>query len=325
MHNAGLAATNVRLTYYAITPPGVGDNGTWTPLQTKVVPSVPANGTHDEFVNWVPIVGEHTCLKIVAEPQLGEVSVGNNSAQENVFHFQPAAASVPEPIAMPVAVRNPRDVAVTVQLRVFGVPDGYLAYLPYRWVRLAPLGEARMDLLIVPTADLKELRSIMAQVRKRGEGRVDPAARIRVHGQIERGYAEEVDGTGVPGSWFSPIGGISARVEPKRMADIKLAEDRKSADDSRAIGVRGSVRPGLSGQAMRVDLRGSDRSRGSIIATTGAKGVFEARFVLSKLDRPKVKVRGNKKLPVRYEIQAHIFNASELAPTSSNVVRIERG
>jgi hypothetical protein len=165
----------------------------------------------------------------------------------------------------------------------------------------------------------------MERVRKRGEGRVDPAARIRVHGQIERGYAEEVDGTGVPGAWFSTIGGISARVEPKRMADIKLAEDRKHADDVKAIGVQGSVRPGVAGQALRVDLRGSDGSRASVIAATQARGVFEARFVLSKLERPKPTVRRSKKTPVRYEIQAHIFNASELAPTSSNVVRVQRG
>ena len=38
----------------------------------------------------------------------------------------------------------------------------------------------------------------------------------------------------------------------------------------------------------------------------------------------KLQLSGGKQAPVRYEIQAHILNASELAPTSSNVVRVER-
>jgi hypothetical protein len=180
-----------------------------------------------------------------------------------------------------------------------------------------------MDLLIVPTADLKELRAIMDRIRKRGEGRVDPAARIRVFGQIGRGYTEKVEGTGVPGSWFADIGGIDARVEPKRMADIKLREDRKDGD-AKAIAVKGSVRPRTTGQVLRVDLRGSDGSHASVVAGTGPKGAFAARFPLSKLERPTATRGGGKQAPVRYEIQAHILNASELAPTSSNVVRVER-
>ena len=57
-----------------------------------------------------------------------------------------------------------------------------------------------------------------------------------------------------------------------------------------------------------------------MIVTTGLTGTFDARFVISQLDRPKEKK--DPKESVRYEVQAHIFNASELAPTSSNVLRI---
>ena len=321
VHNSGLAATSVRLTYYSVTPPGVGDNGTWTPLQTKVLPSVPANGSTDEFVNWVPIVGEHTCLKIIAEPQLGEVSVGNNSAQENVFNFQPAAASVPEPIVMPVAVRNPRDTDARVELRVWGVPEGYLVYLPYRWVQLGPRSEQRMDLLIVPTAELKQLRATMERVRKQGEGRVDPAPRIRIRGEIGRGYTDKIDGTDVPGSWFFPIGGIAARVEPKRLADIKLTtKDKGDNKDRKEVTVQGAVSPRTNGQDLRVDLRGSDRSHGSVIVTTGLRGTFDAQFIIDQLERPKDKERSARTGPVRSASTHH--QRLRTSPTSSNVLRI---
>lgn len=329
VRNTGVAASNVRLTYYSVTPPGVGDNGTWTPLQTKVLPSVPANGTAEEFVNWTPIVGEHTCLKVIAEPQLGEVSVGNNSAQENVFHFQPAGASVPEPVRLPIAVRNPRNVDVRAEIRLIGVPDGYLVYLPHRWVRLAPLGEARMDLLIVPTSDLKELRADMDHVRRQWEGRADPAARIRVSGQIEHGYTEKIDGTGVPGSWYSPIGGIAVRVEPKHLADVRIDEDPEHKGDPRVIGIRGVVNPATAGQPVRVDVRGSDGFIGSAVATTGPRGSLHARIELdgradttsARESRPSSDRVGD---AVRYTVHAHIINAPDLAPTSSNTVRITR-
>ena len=117
-----------------------------------MLPSVPANGKTDEFVNWVPFVGEHTCLKIVAEPQLGEVSVGDNPRRRTCStSSRPALGAGARDV--PVAVRNPRDTDARVELRVWGVPDGYLMCLPYRWVQLRTAQRRqRMDLLIVPTA-----------------------------------------------------------------------------------------------------------------------------------------------------------------------------
>jgi hypothetical protein len=64
----------------------------------------------------------------------------------------------------------------------------------------------------------------------------------------------------------------------------------------------------------------SNGTRGTVTVTTGPRGTFEARFVIDELERTK-DMRGTKGR-IRYEVQAHILNASELAPTSSNVVRI---
>ncbi len=353
VNNAGLQATNVRLTFYSVTPPGVGDNGTWTPMQTKVLPTVPANGSAQDFVNWVPTAGEHTCLKVVAEAQLGEQSVGNNMAQENVFDFQPAGTSVPEPIAMPIAVRNPMRTDAVVHLGVTGVPDGYRVYLPHRWVVLSPYGEMRMDLLVVPTRDLERLRDDMVKVRRRSQlPDIDPAPRVCVHGWVERGYLQAVGAGEVPGSWYASIGGLSARVEPKRLADVKLEEDRE-ADES-AIAVRGFISPAVTDQVLRVDLEGSDRTYGVVEAVTDRDGGFAASFQVRRLrddvdpSEREVALSGRlgldpnahrghrdvdrlgrfrdalRRRSVTYEVQAHIINAAELAPASSNVVTFRR-
>jgi hypothetical protein len=309
VRNSGaVAASNVRLTYYVVTPPGVGDNGVWTPIQTKVLGAVPANGEASDFVNWVPIVGEHTCLKVMAEPQLGEVSGGNNAAQENIFNFQPAGASVPEPIAMPIAVRNPLDHPARVRLTVLGAPQGYRVYLPHRWVDLPARGEAKLDLLVVPTADLRALREAIDRGRK--ESRKDCAPRIRVAGWIERGYQRDVDGKGAPASCMRPIGGITARVDPKRLAAITLAEGEH---DAKTIALRGEVRPVARGQKVRVDLRAESGATWFAVSETDERGVFAARFAVD----PKGGAR-------EFEAQAHLFNASELAPADSNVVYLER-
>ena len=47
----------------------------------------------DVFCNWVPVVDKHTCLRVFASQQLGEISGDNNGAQENIFDFQAAAQS----------------------------------------------------------------------------------------------------------------------------------------------------------------------------------------------------------------------------------------
>jgi hypothetical protein len=352
VNNAGLAASNVRMTYYSVTPPGIGDNGTWTPMQTKILPAVPADATAQDFVNWVPTVGEHTCLKVVAEAQLGEQSIGNNQAQENVFTFQPAGNSVPEPVAMAVAVRNPLDTDEVVQVRITGVPQGYRVYLPHRWVELPPRGEMRMDLLIVPTADLDLLRADVMKVRRMSENKAnDPWPRIRVQGQVPRGYLKAVDGE-VPGSWYAAIGGISTRVEPKRLAGVKLAEDRESRDD--VVAVRGSVSPAAAGQSVRVDLQGSDGQHQVVAVVTDSGGGFRAKFRVKRQrgpvlveDRPvalpgrlgedpNVRIRATDparlgrlgdilaRRTVTYQVQAHLIHAEALAPTSSNVVVVRR-
>ena len=93
LHVSGaMGATNIKVTFYAVSPPGVGDNGNWAPIAVKTIAGIAQNGSADSFCNWVPVVDKHSCLKVFASPQLGEISGGNNSAQENIFEFQAAGS-----------------------------------------------------------------------------------------------------------------------------------------------------------------------------------------------------------------------------------------
>jgi len=74
-------------------------------MAVKTIANIPAAGFADSFCNWVPVVGQHTCLKVYASQQLGEISGGNNSAQENVFDFQAAGASPADPLFIKTRLR----------------------------------------------------------------------------------------------------------------------------------------------------------------------------------------------------------------------------
>jgi S-layer protein (TIGR01567 family) len=155
VHCDGADAKNVVLRFYSITPPGVGDNGNWTPLPDRITFSnIPKGKSKEDYIIWVPEVGEHTCLKIFAERQAGErYAGGNNWAQENVFDFDAPASSVPEPLCIPVAVRNPREENVIASISVRNVPEGFIAHFPHSWLFLKPLQERKMTLTVIPTRD----------------------------------------------------------------------------------------------------------------------------------------------------------------------------
>jgi hypothetical protein len=57
----------------------------------RVIPNIASNSYADVNVNWVPQVGRHTCLKVWAEQQLGEITGGDNWVQENIFQFEASA------------------------------------------------------------------------------------------------------------------------------------------------------------------------------------------------------------------------------------------
>lgn len=301
-NDGSAAANNVKVTHYAVEPPGVGDNGNWAPLATYTVAAIPANGSVTRQVNWVPLVGEHTCLKVAISPQLGEVTTGNNSAQENVFTFQPAAGSVPEPVVMTVAVRNPLKDRTLVIISLQGVPYGYYVYFPHRWLWLDGLAERKLDLLVIPLIDIREMKQRKADVR--------------LFGRVPRVYSQKLDMTGYPGSWLAPIGGILASVTPKHRSEVKL-EDKVRPEKEKAVRVFGVVVPHIKDQQLRVDMTRPDGSIASTHAKTDDNGRFSAAFDLAQKRRKPGATQGKGGI---HTFQAHIINATQLAPADSNIV-----
>lgn len=300
-----VGATSAKVTFYSVEPPGVGDNGNWAPLVTKTVASIPANGFFDVPADWVPLVDRHTCLKVYASQQLGEVSGGNNSAQENVFEFEAPAFSPPAPVLMPVAVRNPRDEATVASIRITQVPLGYRVYFPHAWVHLDGHQERQFQLVVVPMWDVSEY------VEKR---EAPPTAPVLVSGLLPRHYQEDLSSGDRPGSTFSPMGGILARVTPKRGTAIELNEDESEKTE---VAVSGWVAHAGDGERLRVTLK-RDPDLDLVIETfTDISGHFRASWDLLAVD-------GIEDISGTYTIQAFSFAADTVAEAESNVVAITR-
>lgn len=300
IRNDGVAdAAAVKITHYSVEPPGVGDNGNWAPLRTNTL-DVPANGSVVSRANWVPLAGEHTCLKVAISPQLGEVSVGNNQAQENVFQFQPPASSVPAPVLMTVAVRNPLPDRALIRLSLEGLPQGYLGYFPHRWVWLDGHAERKLDLLVVPWMDFRELK-----VRH---------ADVRLKGYVPRMYDRLLPPSQFPASHFTPIGGVTAQVSPKRKGAVKIENPR--VDGTKAV-IHGVLQPSIAGQTIRIDATLPNGEVRMTEAKTDQTGRFRALF---EIGAKKPKREGERVLAAGpYAFQAHVICATEVAPTESNL------
>jgi hypothetical protein len=314
--DGSVGVTNVRLTYYVVEPPGVGDNGNWAPLRTVVIPNINANSFSDVNTNWTPVVNRHTCMKVWAEQQLGEITGGNNLAQENVFQFEAPAASIPAPVSMDVAVRNPLKDKTIVFMSIKGVPEGFSVHFPHAWLWLDPLEERKFHLTIVPTLDYPDYSKKEIQ-----------RANVRLVGDIPRNYTKEILPGVLPGSRMFAIGGITAQVTPKRRVDINIKEDPESAKKDSIIAINGSISPGLSNQRLRVDLTDPlDRTR-AVEVKTSTQGTFSAKFDLKRmpsLDSKQQKTEREKQVSGVYIAQAFIINSPNAAEAESNILQIKK-
>jgi hypothetical protein len=296
IHNDGAEdASDAIVTFYSVEPPGVGDNGNWAPLDTTVIPNIAAGGFSDVAANWVPLVDRHTCLKVFISQQLGEVTGGNNQAQENVFDFEAPAASVPDPVVMDVAVRNPIDREALVLLSIDGVPRGYSVHFPHRWLWMKPLQERLFKFTIVPTVDygqFVELESVTAHVR--------------LNGHLPRTYIDHK-----PSSHMSPIGGIMARVTPKRKSDVQL-EPGEPRDDE-IVAVLGFLTPAQGGQRVRVDFEDPKGAMRYAHGETKPDGTFRSAVGKRELE-------GGDLEAGQWKVVARVINAKSAAACESRPV-----
>ena len=315
--SGGMGAQNVKLTYYAAFPPGVGDNGNWAPIGTQAV-NIAQNSETDAWVNWVPVVGQHTCLKVYASQQLGEITGGNNSAQENVFDFEAPAGSPAEPVFIPTAVRNPLDERSMVRIAVDGLPFGWSVYFPHSWVWLDGKAEKHFDLVVVPDLDYGSYQ----------EKKLPRTAKVRIKGTVPRHYAEPLPPKGQPaGSRHYPIGGVLNQVTVKKRSQITLQEDQDQSKGD-TIAVWGAISPRQTGQRVCVELIDPNGSRRVAEVNTKAGGVYKTSFDLRyepslEADRKRWK-RAARRVHGIYRAQAFIFNATQAAEAASKMLFLKR-
>jgi hypothetical protein len=317
IHVSGaMGANNVNVTFYSVFPPGVGDNGTWTPLSSRTV-NIAQNGFADAQVNWVPVVGQHTCLRVYAGQQLGEISGGNNFAQENVGDFEAPASSPAEPAVIRTAVRNPLDERTLIKIDVKGVPRGFAVHFPHSWVWLEPRAEKHFDLVVIPLFDWVSYK----------ERKVPMTAPTRIDGYLPRSYDTPLANEEPAGSRFYPIGGYLARVHVRRRATIRLAEarERQSREIVQLVGL---VVPSIGGQRVIVTLtdpKGRDRKAQVSTANDGSFGAtFDLGFEPSPEADPSKWEKASSVLPGTYVASASIVAATELAASDSNIVYVTR-
>jgi hypothetical protein len=309
-----VGANNVRVTFYSITPPGVGDNGNWAPIQTRLI-NINANSYTDVNVNWVPVVGQHTCLKAVAEQQLGEITGGNNSAQENVFQFEASASSVPEPLIKTVAVRNPLQQRTLVLIGVKGVPEGFTVQMPYSWLWMEPLEERQVELTLIPTLDYIEYRRKQLTL-----------AKVRVTADVPRSYTQEIAPGVLPGSRMLAIGGITAQVAPKQRVEVRLWEDKVLSRREKAIALTGVITPAMAGEKLRVDLIDPNERQRVQEVTTDSQGRFQAIFRMGEFTSEVTAQVSQEQMEYQvqgvYKAQAFVINSPQAAEAESNIVYV---
>jgi hypothetical protein len=319
IHVSGaMGASNVKVTFYAVFPPGVGDNGNWGPLASQTIANIGQDSFSDLFCNWTPVVGQHTCLKVYATQQLGEISGGNNSAQENVFDFEAAAGSPATPVFIRTAIRNPLDERRMVSIALSGVPQGYRVHFPHAWVWLDPKGERHFDLLVIPTVDYNAYK----------ERKLPRTAPVRATGWLSRQYDDlRPPFHQQPGSRYYPIGGTLNRVRVVKRVQIDLKEDRE-AKQKLAIVLLGGIMPAFSQQRIRVDLYDPVGALRVVEVLTDNAGTFSVTFDLRyepslEADRKKWK-KAMAMLKGTYRAQARIVVADEVASAESAMVFIQR-
>ncbi len=336
VHNQGTVdATNVKVTFYSVTPPGVGDNGNWTPLSTVTVAQINKNNFQDVETNWVPVVGQHTCLRVFAGQQLGEITGGNNWAQENVFDFT-APASIPEPQIIKVAVRNPREEKSLVYVTLQNVPFGYVVQFPNQWLMMDKLEERSLEMVVIPRFDY----AIYESAGKKPDSqdiRTKRQAAVRVIGFIPREYKSEMTEGELVGSRMFHIGGILANVRPKRHSNIELAEDKEYKPDHPFLGVVGAIAPAQANEKVTVYLTAPDSRQWVMEVATGTQGNFRAVFDLTK--KPTLETlpwqKGDRNVPDKpseeikpapgiYKAQAFLISSPNAAEAESNVVNIQK-
>ncbi|MGH3453907.1 MAG: IPT/TIG domain-containing protein [Nocardioidaceae bacterium] len=305
IRNTGVVdVTDAYVTFYANSPPGIGDNGDWATVETKLVPvvprydpAVPGSGEVLVSCDWKPSVGEHSCLKVAVLPQSGEIDVDNNSAQENVFTFDSAGSSSHDPVELTTNVRSPLTVWRKIDAVVKGLPPGWHAVVNHAWVWTAPKGTHTLE--VVMWTDLHAPYDFTpADIRRKlkDEWKVPDRALIRLEGWTTFDHR------------YLPIGGVLADIKANRKVDIGVDVEVSGNH----VVVQGCLRPPVRNVPITVEITDEDGKTTYLYSITDERGCFD----LSKDEQARL-------APGRYELQVFTTAGGDAAEASSEALRID--
>ena len=218
----------VYVSCYTTTPPGIGDNGNWALLETKLLTNFKGNSSQDVTFDWTPKTAGHTCIKVAILPMQGEINTDNNFAQENVANFDSDAASSHRPVLLEAEVRSPFSVLRKVDLAVRRLPLGWHAVVEHDWVWLEGKGSHPVRAVIWTDRDSSEPR----------DSRIPSEAFPSVEGWTDFDHR------------YIPIGGILAPVRAvKRVTINSWFGDRQGTYD-----VLGNLVPAVADVPLAVEM-----------------------------------------------------------------------
>ena len=294
-------ASDVQATFYVNSPPAIGDRGTWVPLAVETVPAIAAGTSAVVQANWFPVRGEHTCIKVEIESQLGETEVKDNGAQENVSVFNTDGASPHEPIVLDVRLQNPLTSWAKLELAARGLPPGWELATENKWVWLPPLGEKKVELALF--TDLGRDRPLIDNGSKPDDIRPDVTCFVEAGEYRWYGDGPNVDGRA---EHLASVGGVQLRAHARRRALLRIAVDPHIGGFT-AIG---AVVPARADRRVTVELTRPGGRATVRTAQTGPNGEFQ--------------ITGDAFAPVlpagSYRIQAFLVGDDQLSDSESALV-----
>jgi hypothetical protein len=286
------AVPEVWVSCYVNSPPGIGDDGNWALLETKknsltgYDATVPGSGETVVSFDWVPSVGKHTCIKVAVLPQIGEIEPDNNSAQENVFTFDSAAASSHQPVQLEAMVRSPFTIWRKVDLVVRGLPAGWHAVVDKAWVWVPGKGSAPVKAVIW----------------------TDLGTSAQEHKEIPKLALPRLEGWTTFDHRYLPIGGLLAAVKAVKRRTIVI---RVEGGDG-AVSVWGRIDPPLANVPITIEVTAPSGKAVLGFAITNAGGEFSTAVPSNK----------GKLGPDKYSVQAFITAGADAAEAESNIVLV---
>lgn len=276
----------VYVSCYVTSPPGIGDNGNWALLETKLVTNFKGLSEQELRFDWTPKVAGHTCIKIAILPMQGEINTNNNSAQENVAVFDSAAASSHQPVVLAAEVRSPFSVLRKVDLVVRGLPLGWHAVVEHAWVWLEGKGSRALRTVIWTDRDSSAPR----------DARIPAEAFPRVEGWCDFDHR------------YIPIGGILAPVRAvRRVAIFTTFGDRHGS-----CMVVGNLVPPLADVPLTIE----------VTHESGAVTLFHGKTDGSGNYAQSIGVYGSMKLG-RYSLQVHTARGGGASEESGPIVSLD--